>query len=119
LHTANGHGYPNYNGWGLGAQKLPDFNNGASGTLTWHGSAWYYPNANGTYTIQDALSPNFGKTFRQEFSIVIYDAGLDWNLGASPFYLYGGYSGDRYQAEQNAPVGQSHSGPYVGFGVHL
>lgn len=119
LHTSNGHGYPHYDGFGLGAQKLPDFNTGARGTLTWHGSAWYYPNTHGTYTIQDPASSNFGKQFRQEFSIVIYDIGLDYNLGSSPFYLYGGFSGDRYQAEQNAPVSQTHSGPYVGLGFHI
>jgi len=118
VHTANGHGYPNYNGWGFGVEKLPDFNSSPS-NFTWHGSAFYYPDAYGTYTIQDPLSPNFGATFRQEFGILVYDAGADFNLGQSPFYLYGGFSGAYYHEVKNAPVSQSYSGPYIGVGFHI
>jgi len=118
LHTANGHGYPNYNGWGFGVEKLPDFNQGSS-SFTWHGSAFYYPSAYGTYTIQDPLSPNFGATFRQEFGILVYDAGADLNLGTSPFYLYGGFSGAYYHEIKNAPISQTYSGPYIGLGFHI
>ena len=118
IYTGNGHGYPHYAGWGLGAEKLPDFNNGAA-AFTWHGSAWYYPDAYGTYTIQDPFSPNFGVSYRQEFSILLYDAGIDYNLGTSPFYLYGGFSGSYYNKVKNAPISQTYSGPYVGLGVHF
>jgi hypothetical protein len=37
----------------------------------------------------------------------------------SPLYLQGGISGDRYGAKQNAPIGQTHDGPYLGLGVRI
>jgi len=49
-----------------------------------------------------------------------YDIGLNVNFSGSPFYLYAGYSGDRYTTkDNNEPIDQTHSGPYAGLGVHF
>jgi hypothetical protein len=34
-------------------------------------------------------------------------------------YLFGGYTGDQYSAKRNAPIGQTHAGPYIGLGVKI
>lgn len=113
LQTADNYGYPHLNGWGAGIEKLPDLRSG----INWYGSAFYYPTAAGTYTITDPASSNSGKSYRQQYAILKYDIGLALVLARSPLYLYGGVSGDRYTAKQNAPVGQTHDGPYIGLGL--
>lgn len=113
LQTADNYGYPHLNGWGAGIEKLPELRSGVS----WFGSAFYYPTAAGTYTIANPASLNNGKSYRQQYSILKYDIGLALVLAHSPLYLYGGVSGDRYTAKQNAPVGQTHDGPYIGLGL--
>jgi hypothetical protein len=36
-----------------------------------------------------------------------------------PLYLYGGFGGDQFTAKKNAPIGQTHDGPYLGLGIKL
>jgi Copper amine oxidase N-terminal domain len=115
LHTANNFGYPQLDGVGVGLEKLPDMRTG----LNFYGSAFYYPNAGGNYTIPFAASPNFGKTYRQQYAIVKYDIGVALVFRGSPVYVAGGFNGDHYAAKQNAPIGQIHDGPYLGLGVKL
>jgi copper amine oxidase-like protein len=116
LQAANNYGYPALHSVGAGLEKLPSFTSG----LDWYGSAFYYPNANGTYTQADPNSPTFGQSFKQSYNIIKYDIGLNLNFGTSAFYLYGGYSGDRYnKKDNNEPINQTHSGPYVGIGIHF
>jgi hypothetical protein len=113
LQTATNYGYPHLNGLGGGLEKLPDLRSG----IGWFGSGFYYPTASGNYTVTDPASLNVGTTYRQQYQIITYDAGLAYVFGNFPVYLYGGYSGDSYTAKQNAPINQTHSGPYVGLGV--
>jgi len=116
LQAANNYGYPTLHAIGGGLEKLPSFTSG----LDWFGSAFYYPNANGTFVQDNPSSPTFGQSFKMSYNIIKYDLGVDLNFGSSPFYLYGGYSGDRYtKKDVNEPINQSHSGPYVGLGIHF
>jgi len=115
VHTANNFGYPQLNGLGAGIEKLPDLRSG----LSFFGSAFYYPSARGNYTITNSASINAGKTYRQQYQILKADIGLAYVPGHSPVYLYGGLTADRYTAKQNAPIGQTHDGPYIGLGVKL
>jgi hypothetical protein len=114
IQASNNYGDPSLRGIGVGAEKIPDFNS----TWDYYGSVFYYPNANGTLTELTANSFN-ARAFKMEYNIVKYDAGVDVNLGASPFYLYAGFSGDRYDAKQFAPISQTHAGPYIGLGIHF
>ena len=111
LQASTNYGYPQLRGVGGGLEKLPDF----TGGLGYYGSVYYYPTVNGTYTVP--TGPNAGLQFKQQYRIVKYDIGLNYGFGASPVYIYGGYSGDRYTTKQNAPVNQTHSGPYLGLGI--
>src|SRR5207244_1415664 len=117
LQASNNYGYPSLRTGGIGVEKLPTFDTGWS----WFGSAFYYPNANGTFTETQfltpagALNPNYGKTYKVSYNIIKYDIGLNVNFSGSPFYIYGGFSGDRYTTkDNNEPVDQTHAGPYVG-----
>jgi len=116
LQAANNYGYPVLHAAGAGLEKLPSFDQGWS----WFGSAFYYPNANGTWLNSDATSSTFNETFKQSYNIIKYDLGLNVNFSGSPFYIYAGYSGDRYiKKDNNEPIDQTHSGPYAGIGVHI
>jgi hypothetical protein len=116
LQASNNYGYPTLHGIGGGLEKLPSFDQ----SWSWFGSAFYYPNANGTYVNTSFGSPNYGSSFKQSYDIIKYDIGLNVNFAGSPFYLYGGYSGDRYnKKDNNEAINQTHSGPYVGLGIHF
>jgi hypothetical protein len=115
LHTANNYGYPHLNAIGFGVEKLPDLRNG----ISLYGSAFYYPSASGTFTVQSAGSPNLGQSYQQRFAILKYDIGAALVIAHSPVYLAAGYRGDRYFVRLNAPVGQIHTGPYFGLGVKI
>ena len=115
LQTGTNYGYPHLDGFGAGVEKLPGLDSG----LDFYGSAFYYPTASGTYTIAPSGSANNGGSLRQQYQIVKYDLGLTLIMKNFPVYLYGGFNGDRYTTKQNAPIGQTHSGPYIGLGVRF
>jgi hypothetical protein len=115
LQTATNYGYPHLDAFGFGVEKLPTLQSG----LDYFGSAFYYPNASGNYTVTSSSSANAGTTFKQQYQIMKYDLGLALDFGNFPLYVYGGFSGDRYTTKQFAPVDQSHSGPYIGLGVRF
>jgi hypothetical protein len=113
LQTADNYGYPHLNAFGVGVEKLPDLRTG----INVYGSAFYYPSASGTYTVTNPASANAGNAYQMQYSIVKYDLGVMFVPARYPVYLYGGFSGDRYAVKQNAPIGQTHDGPYIGLGV--
>ncbi|MFN2450404.1 MAG: copper amine oxidase N-terminal domain-containing protein [Candidatus Baltobacteraceae bacterium] len=113
LHATNNYGYPSLNGIGGGVEKLPSLRPG----ISWYGSAFDYPSVTGTYTVSEPASTNYRKSYRQQYAILKYDVGLALSLRHFPLYLYGGLSGDRYTAKANAPLGQTHDGPYIGLGL--
>ncbi|HEY5340674.1 MAG TPA: stalk domain-containing protein [Candidatus Aquilonibacter sp.] len=115
LHTTTNYGYPNLNAVGFGVEKLPDLRPG----ISLYGSAFYYPSASGTYTISNPTSAHFNTAYRQQYAVLKYDIGAALVIAHSPVYLFGGYGGDRYYAKQNAPIGQVHTGPYIGLGVKI
>jgi hypothetical protein len=111
IQASNNYGNPSVTGGGVGLEKLPDF----TGGLGWYGSIFYYMNARGQYTIQ--TGPNVGGNFTTAYQIYKYDLGLNYGFGDTPFYLFGGYSGDKYTHKQASPSDQTHSGVYAGLGV--
>jgi hypothetical protein len=76
----------------------------------------YYPNIKGAYTVTQAGSLNNGNTYFQQYSLYKYDIGITYGRSV---YVIVGYNGDRYLVKQNAPVSQTHSGPYAGLGFHF
>jgi hypothetical protein len=115
LLASTNYGYPRLSGLGFGLEKLPDFRPG----IGFFGSAFYYPAASGDYTVDSPGSVNFGNGYRQQYRILKYDLGLTLAWDSFPVYIHAGFNGDRYAAKQNAPIGQTHDGPYIGLGVKL
>jgi len=114
VRSSTNYGYPRLGGIGVGAEKLPDF----TGPLSLYGSAFYYPSASGNYTVDNAASNNFNVTYKQQYGILTYDVGAAWQFsGGAPVYAYGGFAGDRFTVKSNAPIGQTHSGLYLGLGL--
>jgi hypothetical protein len=111
IQASNNYGNPSLTAGGVGLEKLPDF----TGPLSWYGSFFYYPNTRGQYTVQ--TGPNVGINFTTAYQIYKYDLGLNYVFGDSPFYIFGGYSGDKYTHKQASPSDQTHSGVYAGLGV--
>jgi len=111
LQASNNYGNPSVTGGGAGLEKLPDF----TGGLGWYGSFFYYWNPRGTYTVP--TGPNAGIQYTTAYQIYKYDAGINYGFGDTPFYIYGGYSGDKFSRRQASPSSQTHSGVYAGLGV--
>ena len=111
IQASNHYGNPSLTGVGGGLEKLPDF----TGGLGWFGSIFYYPNVRGQYTVP--TGPAAGTNFTVAYNIYKYDLGIDYVFGDSPFYIYGGFSGNKYTHKNSAPADQTHAGPYVGLGV--
>lgn len=115
IQTSNNYGYPHLGALGFGIEKLPDLNT----PVTPYASVFYYPGASGNYTVSNAASPNNNTTYKQVYAITKFDVGLAASLKHFPIYVYGGFSGDRYTRHQNAPIDQTHSGPYLGLGLKI
>ncbi len=115
IQTSNNYGYPHLGALGFGIEKLPDLNT----PVTPYASVFYYPGASGNYTVSNAASPNNNTRYKQVYAITKFDVGLAASLKHFPIYVYGGFSGDRYTRHQNAPIDQTHSGPYLGLGLKI
>jgi hypothetical protein len=113
--ASNNYGYPRLNGFGVGVEKLPDFNTG----FNVYGSYFFFPSMQGDYTVVDPNSPNFNMKFRQQYNINVYDVGFALEFGKSPVYFNAGFAGDYWTVSKNAPINQTHAGPYVGLGLHF
>jgi hypothetical protein len=108
LWQQNNYGYPQLNGWGFGAEKLPDLDQ----AITAYGSIYYYPSVWGTYApIATTL----------EYRLLRYEIGVDWNFAGPnfPVFLDVGFLGNYYTNRANAPGNMNDFGPYVGLGVHF
>ena len=108
----NNYGYPQLNGVGFGAEKLPDLDQ----AITVYGSAYYFPSLQGTFSA--AVAPPGGTLAYRAFK---YEIGIDWNfIGPSfPVYLDLGFLGNQYNNKVNAPANINQYGPYVGLGLHF
>jgi len=117
------YGYPNQNGFGFGAEKLPDLNQ----TVSVYGSYWYYPSLKGNYgsyntpygpggALPTGVIPGGGIFYR--FSK--YSIGGTWNISPSfPVFLDVGMLGDYASVKTNAPSNQNHWAFYGGLGIHF
>jgi Copper amine oxidase N-terminal domain len=116
LNRQENYGYPKQNGFGFGAEKLPDLEN----TLSVYGSVWYYPSISGNFTyptdpgVPAALRGTTDK-FQQRF--LKYQIGGTLNLGASGLFLDAGFLGDTIRGKNISPSDASHAGGYVGLGI--
>jgi hypothetical protein len=112
LFMSTNYGYPNMQGWGFGAEKLPDLDH----NFSFMGSIWYYPNVHGTYTNSAIVGP-FPDSYGLSYNLLKYQAGVNYVFGNSPIFIEGGWMGNNWGAKSNAPVNRTYNGPFVGLGV--
>jgi hypothetical protein len=110
LNIWTNYGGPRLTGGGGGLEKLPD----PTHDFGWFGYAFYYPNMRGTY--METSGPNNGLSYQQEYQILTYNIGVNYG---QRIYVIAGFNGDRYTAKTNAPISQTHAGPYLGLGVRF
>jgi hypothetical protein len=107
LWRSNNYGYPSMNGWGFGAEKLPDLDH----AFSVYGSAWYYPQVEGTYT-------DVSGSYRLDYRVLKYQIGVTWVIAKSPVFIDLGWLGDRGSAATGVdPAAYTHNGPYAGLGI--
>jgi len=98
----NNYGYPREDTFGFGVEKLPDLNQ----SLSVYGSAYYYPNAKGSYG-----------PYTLAYNVLIYNLGVDYVLGKSPLFIEAGWTGTGGTNRSNAPSNYSENGPFAGIGI--
>ncbi len=113
LWRTNNYGYPRENGVGFGLEKLPDLNQ----AFSIYGSAYYYPSVKGTCGTDVCPTGPFDLAYR----VLKYQIGATVNLGGNsvPVFLDFGFLGDQGRNKTNAPSDFTHTGPYVGLGIHF
>jgi hypothetical protein len=114
LHREENYGYPKQNGFGFGAEKLPDLEN----TLSVYGSVWYYPSISGNFTYPLGAPPALvGTTDKFQQRFLKYQIGGTLNLGNSGLFLDAGFLGDTIRGKNISPGDASHAGGYIGLGI--
>ncbi len=114
LHREENYGYPKQNGFGFGAEKLPDLQN----PFSVYGSVWYYPSISGNFTFPVGAPPGLVGTdekFQQRF--LKYQIGGTLNLGNSGLFLDAGFLGDTIRGKNLSPSDANHDGGYIGLGI--
>jgi hypothetical protein len=111
LSRAENYGYPRQNGFGFGVEKLPDLDH----PFSIYGSAWYYPSVSANFT-----GP--GVAGRFSYRDLKYQIGATYTLGSFSgigVFIDGGFLGDSLRSQSLAPSDSSHSGAYLGLGLHF
>ncbi len=102
-------GYPMVSGYGLGLQKLSDYES----PLSVYFSLFYYPNLTGGYTPLGTTG-SLGLTYR----MLRYRVGAALAPPGSPVFIDLGVLGDRQTARNSAPSNETHIAPYLGIGFY-
>jgi hypothetical protein len=121
LNLQDNYGYPKLNGFGFGAEKLPDLDQ----SFSVYGSVYYFPSTSGNYTYPtDAFTTAgdlAGTSAKLSYRVLKYQIGVSILLtGAKdPFGLFldGGYMGDTLRGKALAPSDSTHNGAYLGLGL--
>jgi len=114
LSRAENYGYPKQNGFGFGAEKLPDLDQ----PISVYGSVWYYPSISGNFTYPTGAPVSLvGTTDKFQQRFLKYQIGGTFNLGSSGLFLDAGFLGDTIRGKNLSPSDASHAGGYVGLGI--
>ncbi len=115
LHREENYGYPRQNGFGFGAEKLPDLQQ----PFSIYGSVWYYPSISGNFSFPSVGAPiGFaGKDESLQHRFLKYQIGGTLNLGNSGLFLDAGFLGDSIRGKNISPSDATHAGGYLGLGI--
>jgi len=116
LHREENYGYPKQNGFGFGAEKLPDVDQ----PFSVYGSVWYYPSISGNFTYPVGAPPNLiGTTDKFQQRFLKYQVGGTVSLGSTGLFLDGGFLGDTIRGKNLSPSDATHAGGYLGLGIRF
>jgi hypothetical protein len=108
--TSSNYGYPHFHGFGGGLEKLPDLDK----KISLFGSAYYYPQLQGSFTDQ------FGNSFAVSYRFLQYQAGVTFSPDPkSGFFIEGGFMGNSINNKNNYPGNGHESGGFAGIGYHF
>jgi Copper amine oxidase N-terminal domain len=114
LHREENYGYPKQNGFGFGAEKLPDLDQ----PFSIYGSVWYYPSISGNFTFPVGAPPSLiGTTDKFQQRFLKYQIGGTLGLGNSGLFLDAGFLGDTIRGKNLSPSDATHAGGYIGLGI--
>ena len=114
LHREENYGYPKQNGFGFGAEKLPDLDQ----PFSVYGSVWYYPSVSGNFTFPAGAPPGLvGTTDKFQQRFLKYQIGATLGLGNSGLFLDAGFLGDTIRGKTLSPSDASHGAGFVGLGI--
>jgi len=114
LHREENYGYPKPNGFGFGAEKLPDLGQ----RISVYGSIWYYPSISGNFTYSPGAPPALvGTNDKLQQRFLKYQIGSTLTLGNSRLFLDAGFLGDAIRGKNPAPSDASHAGGHIGLGI--
>jgi hypothetical protein len=115
--TENYGGYPSLSGFGLGIDKLPDFDT----PLSFYGSFWQYADMQGTFGGYNSplIGASSGRGFSLEYKMYTYRLGINASFKNSPLFVEANIAGDRADARNNAPSDIAHGALFLGAGVHF
>lgn len=108
-YRSTNYGYPKFDSFGFGAEKLPDLDQ----PFSIFGSYWYYPNTRGKY------SNIAGQTFNVAYTVQRYQIGVTVSIPHTPIFVDLGFLGDRGNAKDQSPIGYTHNGFFSGLGIHF
>lgn len=114
VHREQNHGYPKQDGFGFGAERLPN----PGRRFSAYGSAWYYPSISGHFMYPPGAPASVVRTsefFRQR--LFKYQVGGTLRARNSAFFVDAGILGDAVARAGLSPSGASHVGGYLGLGV--
>jgi hypothetical protein len=119
LHREENYGYPKQNGFGFGAEKLPDLDQ----SFSVYGSIWYYPTVSGDFTFPangfTTTTGIVGTTAKFQQRVLKFQVGGTFTIGGSGtgLFLDAGFLGDTIRGKNLSPSDASHAGGYVGLGL--
>ncbi|MGC1380575.1 MAG: hypothetical protein WA814_06080, partial [Candidatus Baltobacteraceae bacterium] len=114
LWVSNNYGYPTMSSFGFGGEKLPDLNH----ALSYFASIWYYPNTKGSYSNPSSASIS-PLSYDLAYNFLKAQIGATYVIGNSPVFVEVGWMADSWTNKQNAPIGRSYNGPFVGLGLRM
>jgi hypothetical protein len=120
LTRSENYGYPRQNGFGFGAEKLPDLDQ----PFSVYGSIWYYPSVSGNFTFPtDAFTTATGLAGSKaayQVRFLKYQVGGTYSFSpasSTGLFLDFGYLGDTIRGKNLSPSDATHGGGYLGLGI--
>lgn len=116
--TFNYSSMPSQNGFGLGLEKLPDF----EGRFSLYGNFWAYSDMHGSTNAPTSalLGTLSGTPLNVDYRMYTFKLGATWSFANSPLFADLNVAGDREDGRNfNVPSSALHTALSLGIGAHF